>query len=379
MARQRNTSSVVTFGLSFLDVLCCGLGAAVLLLLILKRGPADDSIPDDGLLQSTIDELAVEVATKVETKTELEVQVGITRDEVTQTITDMTEATNVQSDERERLLSAVQQVNEDRSELDGAQKRYAQAKAELEQKRIDAEAKKSQSGKRQVTGLFIRKDKVVIMLDASASMFSDNLVDIIRYRVSSPSVQMNAPKWVTAREAAKWAYRRIPDGADYAFLSYSEKPKSEDGTLLTTSTKLSWSKKPQNVVPFNQNVDQVSPLGPTDLKSALGAVRRLVPKPNQVIVITDGLPTVPGNTPLLRMGGCPNFPKKGTTVYLSPRCRMSIMNDARRFARATLQGVPIDVILLPLEGDSRAVHGYWLLSAESGGRLLSPASGWPNT
>ena len=51
MKRTFNTRTAPGFGLAFLDVLCCGLGSAVLLLLIVKHGPADADTVD----QATID------------------------------------------------------------------------------------------------------------------------------------------------------------------------------------------------------------------------------------------------------------------------------------------------------------------------------------
>ena len=95
MAQRRNSTSVVSFGLSFLDVLCCGLGGAVLLLLILKRGPVDTDIPDEGYLEIQIDVLIQLVATKNDRKTELEVAVGDTRDKIDQD--DLGKDSNIQS------------------------------------------------------------------------------------------------------------------------------------------------------------------------------------------------------------------------------------------------------------------------------------------
>ena len=63
------------------------------------------------------------------------------------------------------------------------------------------------------------------------------------------------------------------------------------GTTVTNTERLTWGQKQVNVVPFNRNVDKQLPFGPTDLKSAFNAVRRLDPKPKQVLLITDGLPT----------------------------------------------------------------------------------------
>ena len=101
------------------------------------------------------------------------------------------------------------------------------------------------------------------------------------------------------------------------------------------------------------------------------------PEPRQVVLITDGLPTLPGTSSLGRLRDCPSK-KRGVTPIVSPVCRLSVYLNAIKVVEKDLVDVPFDVILLPLDGDSNAVYAYWLLSSLSGGRLISPAEGWPN-
>ncbi len=40
-------------------------------------------------------------------------------------------------------------------------------------------------------------------------------------------------------------------------------------------------------------------------------------------------------------------------------------------------GVPVNVILFPMEGDPMAASSYWKLAMRSGGSFLSPPEDWP--
>ena len=72
MGVKKKQSTESSIGLSFLDVLCCGLGASVLLLLIVKHEPstsANEEIeilagPEIELLESRINELDGRIASK---------------------------------------------------------------------------------------------------------------------------------------------------------------------------------------------------------------------------------------------------------------------------------------------------------------------------
>jgi hypothetical protein len=39
--------------------------------------------------------------------------------------------------------------------------------------------------------------------------------------------------------------------------------------------------------------------------------------------------------------------------------------------------IPIDVILLPMQGDLPAPHMFWSMARETRGHILMPATDWP--
>jgi hypothetical protein len=99
----------------------------------------------------------------------------------------------------------------------------------------------------------------------------------------------------------------------------------------------------------------------TSLENAFSALRSLSPKPDSIILVTDGLPTQ-GESP--------------------PAARKTIDGEGRLklFQRAIDRlppGVPVNVILLPMEGDPLAPGAFWTLARRTDGAFLSPARDWP--
>ena len=99
----------------------------------------------------------------------------------------------------------------------------------------------------------------------------------------------------------------------------------------------------------------------TSLENAFVAAAALSPKPDSILLVTDGLPT------------------QGATPPATPR---TIDGEGRLklFERAIARlpsGVPVNVILLPMEGDPLAPGAYWTLARRTEGAFLSPARDWP--
>jgi hypothetical protein len=86
----------------------------------------------------------------------------------------------------------------------------------------------------------------------------------------------------------------------------------------------------------------------------------LVPNPDNVYLLTDGLPT---------MGL--EYPER---TGVSGRERMAHFERALRGRPST---IPINVLLYALEGDPQAAPAYWALALQTGGSLMAPSEDWP--
>ena len=84
------------------------------------------------------------------------------------------------------------------------------------------------------------------------------------------------------------------------------------------------------------------------------------PLPDNVFLITDGLPT--------------QGMKGARRAVVDERQRQRLFADATALLPPQVR---VNVILLPLEGDLLASAAYWVFAAKSGGTYMSPSVDWP--
>lgn len=370
-------SSTVSFGLSFLDVLSCGLGAATLLLLIVKHGPATEAEENLDFIATRVTEVEAKLESLQETREELRMELGVTDELIERQIGARSASSQLEADRMAALAKLKDQLSDARKELASSQGRLQEAKESKSLASVIPDAPKvGREGS--LIGLKIMPSHVVILLDRSASMLSSTLVEIIRLRASSNRLKIAAAKWVTARQAAEWAYLQIDDGREFQILSYSDTVTDLNGNSYPSESPIQWLRKnfENDYKTLMPQLRDIVPSGPTDLKTALEVVGKLDPVPKQIYLITDGYPTLAGKARLSSFRDCPRA-SQGVTPYLSPSCRLNMFMNAARVAERHLARTRFDTVMLPLEGDANAIQGYWMLSATSGGRLLTPAPGWP--
>ena len=105
---------------------------------------------------------------------------------------------------------------------------------------------------------------------------------------------------------------------------------------------------------------KIVPSGGTSLENAFASLQQLSPTPDNIFLITDGLPTQGASPP------------RGTKV--SGRERQKLY---RRAIKALPRGVPVNIILAPMEGDPMAASEFWQLAQISNGAFMSPSRDWP--
>ena len=359
-------------GLAFLDVLCCGLGSAVFLLLVIQHGPApvdaeNAKVADAAArAESELEEVGQRIA-------DLENSIGLVADTVRSRLAALQAVAGLSDIQKRQVSDAMATLNAERQKLDAETAELAALRT-----RIPV----SPTPPRQdLTGLAIEPDRVAVFLDSSASMLDSSLVEILRLRVSADRLKLAAEKWATARNAASWVYGRIPDGGRYRLFHFADDMGDLSAGILPFR-RVGWDEKANKATaPAQQDSIEralagLVPEGATDLKQVFETAARLAPPPAQLVLITDGLPTLPGDTPLQRLRSCKR-PRKNTTPLITAACRASIFNDAAAIAGRALPNTRVDIILLPLQGDANATGLFWRLTTSKGGRLLTPAEGWP--
>jgi hypothetical protein len=189
-------------------------------------------------------------------------------------------------------------------------------------------------------------------------MMDDTVVNVIRLR-NMPEVRRRAAaKWRRTVASVDWLTAQLPSKSKFQVYAFNTRAHAlvpgSDGKWLSAddATALNDTMKA---------LRETVPQDGTSLENAFTATALLSPRPDNIILVTDGLPT---------QGASP------------PAVRKTIDGDGRlkHFERAVSKvpsGVPVNVILLPMEGDPLAPAAYWTLARRTNGSFLVPARDWP--
>ena len=356
LKKSRNRSFNV-FNLSFLDIMSCGLGAVILIFLILKHG---DSLPSDqeqliyNDIKNTKESIAISLAA-------LEIKQGLIKEIESQISSKKTKIENIQTEIaiKKESLETIIQENKDIQKVNTTKKESMPDIIQI-----------SGDGERQyLTGLKIEGKRIVYLFDSSASMLDENIQKIFRLSFLSNEAKSLSEKWIRAKKILQWLVARLPIESEFSIISYNSQVKSH--------TSGSWVKaKNQKLVSSTlKSALGVLPENGTNFEKALLAAQAMRPRPDAVYIITDGLPTL--GEPLgkfaisLKARSCLN--SKGR---ISPDCRHILFQKAvAEFFKD--QKIKTSTVLLPLQGDQRAAADYWNLALQSGGTTISPSKDWP--
>ncbi|MDH3588531.1 MAG: VWA domain-containing protein [Gammaproteobacteria bacterium] len=365
MARKQRRFTV--FSLSFLDIMSCGFGATVLVFMLIHHSTLQRS---DEINQ----ELLIEIETLTEEISQSEVHVSRARSEIEQSgaeiiqleararqITEeIAKARDELANQDETTLSQREHVAALMAEvraLEQQHKRLEGAAAEQRLTEADARDFLGKGDRQYLTGLKLGGERVLIVLDASASMLGTTLVNIIRRRNMPLQKKIQAEKWQRSVRTVEWIMRRLPDTVQFQVFVFNENawPLIE-GSAGEWFDATDQKAKSRAVAALRK----LEPGKGTSLHAAFSAVRSFDPLPDNVVLITDGLPTV-GDAP----------PKRRT---ISPRNRIRLY---QRSLAVLPIGIPVNTIMFPIEGDPAAAHQFWRLAMVTNGSFMSPSKDWP--
>ena len=358
--------SVNVFSLSFLDIITCGLGAIILLFVLVnaKSAAQRDSITSD--FRAEVDRMEQEVLEGKKDLIEARNAIEQTESKLVRTeglsrrIIEILEQKKIElSDRQDDTLATKTHVNKLMADLKSL---------EEELKRLRAGAKTEDDmgtrlrkfpghGDRQyLTDLKMGGRRIFILVDASASMLDETVVGVIRRRNLSSKEKIKSAKWQQTVATVNWLTTQLPMTSQFQIYAFNEKA----GPLLegTQGTWLSAG----DVDQLNQAANKIRSVVPQDgtsLLNAITAIREMKPPPDNIFLLTDGLPT---------MGS-----KKPWRKRVTSKKRLSLFNEAiRKIPRA-----PVNVILYPMEGDPLAADAFWRLAKDTRGSFFSPSKDWP--
>jgi hypothetical protein len=365
MARKRRPTEV--FSMSFLDCMSCGFGAVILFFMIINAQVKETTEADNSELMSETTRLEYEVlegrknlVLARNTIEELDDETVRAEGQIAQIIALLEELKAELSKYDKDTLAKIERIEKLQSDIETLEKEKERLLALA--KETDAEGTRVREfkgiGDRQyLTGLKVGGSHVLILVDNSASMLDSKLVNIIRRRNMAERDKLRAVKWRQAVASVDWLTTQLSNESKFQIYLYNTeaKPavKGSDGVWL-------------NVNDGNQIDEAVKalrrspPQNGTNMHAAYGVIRQLTPRPDNVILITDGLPTM----------------KDATTSRktISGQERFSLHTQA---VREIPSGVPINTLLYPMEGDYDAAVAYWALAHTTGGSFVSVSRDWP--
>lgn len=363
MPRRRKREFVV-FSLSFLDIMSCGFGAVILFFVIINHATEER---EDDLTADVSGEVS-----RLETEVKLEelnlVQLQNSLAEIEQEIVTAegrsdrllsrieTEREQLSAQEKETLAQR-QHMNQLIAEIQRLEDEVG--KIEEKQQGDDVRPFYGEGDRQYLTGLRMGGQRILVLVDASASMLDNTIVNIIRRRNLPDEQKVRSEKWQRALRTVEWLTTQFPVGS--RFQLYSFNVTAQPALEGTAGQWLELGERGEKVLEAVTALRNVIPQDGTRLHSAFETLKNMRPLPDNVYLVIDSLPTQ-GDRPADKLD------------TVSSRERQRFFDDAVRLLPV---GVPINVIMFPMEGDPMAPSEFWKLAMVTGGSYLSPSGDWP--
>jgi hypothetical protein len=363
MGRRRPFS---VFSLSFLDSICCGFGAVILLFVLINARAAQNREELTKDLRGEVSRIEVEIL-------KLEQEKVLARNALDEVIEEMVETQGLSreiireiEESKEELakhegdtLATIEHVNQLKTDLLSLEEgiKRLEAGAESEDPGEAAMAFAGDGRRQYVTGLQLRGARTLVLVDRSASMLAETVVDVLRVRNLPEEEQSSAPKWVQLRRTVDWLLAKIPMEGQFHVALYDQE------TVPLIEGKTGWwdAADPGLRTQASEALKNKIPSKGTSLYLAFEYAATMEPPPDNIILIADGLPTMGASAPLVRRS-------------VSGSRRESYFGDA---VNRLPDGVPVNTLLFYMEGDPMAAPLYWRLAVSSSGTLLSVTQDWP--
>ena len=355
------------FSLSFLDCICCGLGAIILLFVLVnaKSAARREVVTLD--LRAEVSKLEKQVldgkkhlveARNTLAQTEIE---RITTQGRSREIIEILNAKKIELSDRDKeTLATKAHTNKLKSDLKSLEEELRRLRAGA--KTVDDMGTKRRSfpghGDRQyLTDLKMGGRRIFILVDASASMLDETIVGIIRRRNIDDTQKINAPKWQQVVKTIDWLTSQLPPASKFQIYTFNETARP-----AVEKTGGIWLEA-GDVDQLNRAADDVHRVIPekgTSLLNAFKAMNDMKPAPDNIFLLSDSLPTMGSSRPW--------------RTRVTSAKRLSLFNEAVRTLPAQ---VPVNIILYPMEGDPLAADAFWRLARKTRGSFFCPSKNWP--
>lgn len=352
-SRRRSTE---VFSLSFLDCICCGFGAVLLvfLLTISTKSRVDKSVVD--VVREQVKKAESELTNAKQDVDQLARMLAAAQLEL-QDISSKTKDDQLKvSDRKRELLLLLQQTGMIKDALD----RLLAEKKALPTDDVSPLPIPEVDRRQYLTGMKLNGEFVVFLVRVSGSMLGDTIDDAAARIQESDSTKRESPKWQRTIHALEWLLATLDPETHFQILFFNEETTP---VIPTRGEEWFTTKDKTTLAQVLKRIHEVVPQGGANLERAFTAVRFLPRLPDSIVLLTDGLPTKSDSLPMegdVDEGHRVRF-FEIATKQLPPR-------------------IPVSTILFPLlTGDPGAPGMYWELANATRGALVSPSKSWPDT
>ena len=365
MARKRRPFEV--FSMSFLDCMSCGFGAVILFFMIINAQVRESSEADPSDLMAETRKIEVEIldgrknlVLAKNTMEVLETEKDTAEGQIARIIALIAELRAELAEYDSETLAEIERIEELQTDIESLEeevKRLLAMAAEEEAEGNRLREFKGEGDRQYLTGLKLGGERTLILVDRSASMLDDTIINIIRRRNMPIDQKLRAVKWRQVVASVDWLTAQFqPDSEFQIYLFNNEvEPaiKGSDGVWL----------KADDATQLDEAIRvlrRTAPEGGTNMKAAMEVVSTLTPRPDNIILLVDGLPTMDEPTTNRRT--------------VSGRDRVRLYTNA---VRELPSNIPVNIFLYPLEGDYEAPILFWVLAYRTGGSFISVSKDWP--
>ena len=364
MARKRRSGEI--FSMSFLDCMSCGFGAVILFFMIINSH-GNINTDQTKALQAETDKLEIEVLEgrknlalartsiqKLETEEdEAKDQISIIKALIAELQAELAKYDN----DTLAKIKAIERLQSDIKSLEEEVKRLLSIKRDNEALGEQVRSFKGEGDRQYLTGLKLGGERTLILVDSSASMLHETIVNILRRKNLPESQQLLSRKWRQVVASVDWLSAQFKPDSEYQVYMFNNVAKP-----VIKGTEGLWLK--------SDNADQLDevvrtlrrtvPKNGTNMYAAFEIIKNMKPRPDNVILLVDSMPTM-------------DAPTSSKTVIGAGE-RLNLFTAATQLIPS---GIPINIMLYPMEGDARASVSFWALALKSRGSFITVSRDWP--
>ncbi len=356
------------FSMSFLDCITCAFGAVVLVYTVISAQGGLRHVTQTQSMRAEASRLEQEVIDGQQQLAALRNSIEKTDQENARVeglgarLTRQVEQTQEESADADKQTieqrEAVERLKADVKVLEESNRRLEGTSVKPGQPDLRIRGFAGEGDRQYLTGLKVGGERILILVDASASMLDETLVNVIRMRNMSEAHKLLSQKWRRAVSTVEWLVSQIPEHSKFQLYAFNTQAWPIVDHSLGRWLSVDDAEALNQAL---QGLRRTAPKDGTSLENAFAVVNAIDPRPDSVILITDGLPT---------QGAV----RTGNKKTIDGEGRVKLFERAfNKYPRT----VPLNVILFPMEGDPSAAAVFWIAARSTRGAFMSPAKDWP--